>query len=295
MLLLQPITDKINPTSTLCIYPCSSGDLFINITGARGGEEEGIYVRARRATTEQKKISAYVTFKTTFDKKSMEAVQGAIELAKDAYGISSMNYIEARPRNYNFYDRMGFCTWSSIGEGVMLTRENIGDLITTLQKENLPVGSFIIDDGWQNIEQDHNGAVGSRGLYGFDSWAGMNGTLKDIVSLIKDGLPTIKDVGVWMTLHGYWNSIASNSKLIDQYEMRPYQISRDSVLGMDWPKQGFDGQQSGTIAEEHNRIWYLPPPHLAYKFWKDYFQHCVDSGVTFAKVDDQAYRIIPAR
>ncbi|KAK9257567.1 hypothetical protein V1519DRAFT_434240, partial [Lipomyces tetrasporus] len=53
-----------------------------------------------------------------------------------------------------------------------------------------------------------------RGLWGFDIWAGMNASFKDTVSIIKEGLDSVENVGVWMALHPYWNSIASESPLV---------------------------------------------------------------------------------
>jgi hypothetical protein len=98
------------------------------------------------------------------------------------------------------------------------------DLVHKLAKFNIPVGTFIIDDGWQDIRYGLNGSEKTRGLWSFDTWEHMNSPLSDVVCLIKKTLPTVEDVGVWMTLHGYWNSIAPTSPLAKKYEMRTFKL-----------------------------------------------------------------------
>ena len=285
-LLLRPKSSKINPKSVLAVFPASPPEAFVHLSAARVGEAPGVYVRVRRVK-KCGRIISYVGAKLTVHKGELNAIRGAIDVARKKYGYSTAPFTEET--GHSPFNRLGFCTWSSIGEDVPLTLDLMDDLVHKLAKFNVPVGTFIIDDGWQDIRYGLNGSEKTRGLWSFDTWERMHSPLSDVVSLVKKTLPTVEDVGVWMTLHGYWNSIAPTSPLAKKYEMRTFKLSRDNIQGIDWPKNDFDGQQSGSISNPENRTWCLPPPHLAYAFWKDYFTSCFDAGISFVKVDNQAY------
>ncbi|KUL90265.1 hypothetical protein ZTR_01958 [Talaromyces verruculosus] len=286
-LLVRPTTPTIHPESALAVFPASSQDAFVYLTANRNGEPRGVYARVRRVKPGAR-VSVHVTGKLVHRSKTTTAISGAIDLARIKYGLSLApfkdNGFDESP-----FERLGFCTWSSIGENVLLTRDLIEGLVKSLHANDVPIGSFIIDDGWQDIRYGRNGAERSRGLWSFGTWEGMNCGLRETVDLIKQTLPTVKDVGVWMTLAGYWNSIVPESPLAKEYEMRTFQLNRDNVPGIKWQHEGFDGQQSGTSTDPKDRVWCLPPKHLAYKFWKDYFSACATAGITFVKVDNQAY------
>jgi len=285
-LLLRPKSPKIDPKSVLAVFPASPPEAFVHLSAARVGEEPGVYIRARRVK-KRGRVVCYVGAKLTVYKGELNAIRGAIDVARKKYGYSTAPFTQET--GHGTFDRLGFCTWSSIGEDVPLTLDLMNDLVRKLAKFNVPVGTFIIDDGWQDIRYGLNGSEKTRGLWSFNTWEHMGSSISDVVCLIKNTLPTVEDVGVWMTLHGYWNSIAPTSPLAKKYEMREFKLNRDNIQGIDWPKNDFDGQQSGSISKPEKRIWWLPPPHLAYAFWKDYFTSCFDAGISFVKVDDQAY------
>lgn len=285
-LLLHPTSAKINPKSVLAVFPASPAEAFVHLSAARDGEAPGVYARVRRVN-EGGKVVSYIAGKLTVHKGELKAIQGAIDVAREKYGYSSAPF--SQESGHSPFDALGFCTWSSIGEDVPLTTDLIDDLVHKLAKFNVPIGTFIIDDGWQDIRYGLNGSEKTRGLWSFDSWEHMNSPLSDVVSLVKNTLPTVKDVGVWMTLHGYWNSIAPTSPLAKKYEMQTFKLNRDNIRGIDWPITDFDGQQTGSISDPQKRTWCLPPAHLTYVFWKDYFTSCFDAGISFVKVDDQAY------
>lgn len=285
-LLLHPINENIDSNSVLAVFPASTQEIFLNLSAAHDGESPGVYARARRVKVGGK-IKTHVGGKLTVHKGKVTAIKGAIDVVCAKHGIPETSFTKYDGQSP--FDRLGFCTWSSIGEDVPLTLDLMDNLVQLLAKDQIPIGSFIIDDGWQDIRHGLNGAKNSRGLWDFGTWDGMTAQLSDVVSLIKKTLPTVKDVGVWVTLAGYWNSIAPNSPLSKKYEMQTFKLNRDNVPGVVWRNEGFDGQQSGTINEPENRTWCLPPSHLAYTFWKDYFSSCSQAGVTFAKVDNQAY------
>ncbi|KAK9321600.1 glycoside hydrolase superfamily [Lipomyces orientalis] len=290
MLLLQPVNPTIDPSSSFCIFPCSSPDAIVHLSGARDGEEPGVYARARRINAGQVAAKVYVVGKITTNENAYGSVDDAIGLAKTHLGMADVQFVSPPAQDRGTlspFNQLGFCTWSSIGENVRPTRAKLEKLVQSLKSAEIPVSSFIIDDGWQDIRSGMNGMAETRGLWGFDVWDGMGASFKETVSLIKEGLPTVENVGVWMTLHGYWNSIASQSPLVTKYKMRPFKLNGDFLPGI--TRDGFDDIQTLWQPDERDHIWWLPPKELAYQFWKDYFSVCADAGVTFAKVDDQAY------
>ncbi|EED14332.1 conserved hypothetical protein [Talaromyces stipitatus ATCC 10500] len=286
-LLLRPTNPAIDPGAILAVFPASTAEAFVTLSAARDGEVPGVYARVRRV---QKggKIEVCITGKLHINQGTRNVMRDAIHLARIKYGLpADASFIEEKTGETPF-DRLGFCTWSSIGENIPLTYDLMDDLLTKLNRDNVQVGTFLIDDGWQDIRYGHNGSPKHRGLWSFRTWQGMKSSLADNVSLIKKKLPMVKDVGVWMTLAGYWNSVSPYSPLARKYNMRMYPIDRSNVLGIEWPDEA-DDQQTGTIPDPELRAYFLPPPHRAFDFWRDYFQTQADVGVTFVKVDNQAY------
>ncbi|KAK9366878.1 glycoside hydrolase superfamily [Lipomyces kononenkoae] len=287
--LLKPVNLTIDPASSFCIYPCSSAEATVHLTSSRDGETPNtVYARVRR-TKADCTAKVYIVGKITTRADVFESIDGAIGMAKKYLGTSNLVY-EMPPAHDRGslwpHNELGFCTWSSIGEDIRPTSENLDRLVRSLREADLPIGSFIIDDGWQDIRAGMNGIPETKGLWSFDMWDGMNMAFSEAVDLIKGTIPTVENVGVWMTLHGYWNSIASKSPLVAKYKMRPYKLSRDCVPGLIY--DGFQ-MQTCTQPDEKDYIWWLPPKELAYQFWKDYFSVCAAAGITFAKIDDQAY------
>ncbi|KAK9366856.1 glycoside hydrolase superfamily [Lipomyces kononenkoae] len=289
-LMLQPLNHSIDPASTFSVFPCSSSEATVHITGPRNDEEPGIYARVRR-TKANAVAKVYVVGKLSTSADGYESVNGAIKLAKKFLGTAEVAYHDPPAFDRGLispFSQLGFCTWSSIGEGVRPTAEKLRHLVESLKAAEIPIGSFIIDDGWQDIRHGYNGpGEHMRGLWGFDIWDGMDASFKETVSIITDGLDSVENVGVWMALHAYWNSIASESPLVTKYKMRPYKLSRDCVPGI--KDDGFDDIQTLYESDEKDHIWWLPPKELAYQFWKDYFCFCAEAGVTFAKIDDQSF------
>ncbi|KAK9243100.1 glycoside hydrolase superfamily [Lipomyces tetrasporus] len=291
MLLMQPVNPTIDPSSSFCIFPCSSADAIVHLSGARDGEEPGVYARVRRVNAGQVAAKVYVVGKISANEDVYGSVDGALSLAKTHLGVADVAFVSPPAQDRSTlspFNQLGFCTWSSIGENVRPTRAKLEKLVQSLKSAKIPISSFIIDDGWQDIRSGMNGMAEMRGLWGFDVWDGMDASFKETVSIIKEGLPTVENVGVWMTLHGYWNSIASQSPLVNKYKMQPFKLSADFLPGI--ARDGFDDIQTLWQPDERDHIWWLPPKELAYQFWKDpYFSVCAEAGVTFAKVDDQSF------
>jgi hypothetical protein len=287
-LLLRPTNPEIDLRSVLAVFPASTAEAFVTLRGSRNGETPGIYARVRRVKNGGT-IKVHVTGKLKIQKGSTTAISDAVAIARQKYGHSARIPFVQEERGETPFDRLGFCTWSSIGENIPLTYDLMENLVKLLNRDKMPIGTFLIDDGWQDIRYGHNGAPKARGLWDFGTWSGMQSSLADNITLVRENLPTVKDIGVWMTLAGYWNSISPYSPLARKYDMRMYPLERKNVLGIEWPGNGFDDQQSGSILDPELRAYCLPPPHRVYEFWRDYFQSMADAGITFVKVDNQAY------
>ncbi|KAJ8103412.1 glycoside hydrolase superfamily [Lipomyces tetrasporus] len=289
MLLLQPVNPAIDPSASFCIFPCSSSHAIVHVSGARDGEEPGVYARVRRINAGQAAAKVYVVGKITANEDVYASVDAAVGLAKTHLGMAAVPFVDPPAQDRGTlspFNQLGFCTWSSIGENVRPTRAKLEKLVQSLKSAQIPVSSFIIDDGWQDIRSGMNGIAATRGLWSFDVWDGMDASFKETVSIIKEGLPTVENVGVWMTLHGYWNSIASQSPLVAKYKMRPFKLNAEFLPGI--ASDGFDDIQTLWLPDERDRVWWLPPKELTYQFWKDYFSVCADAGVTFAKGAEEA-------
>lgn len=124
-------------------------------------------------------------------------------------------------------DKLSFCTWTSLGESSSAlcqtppyldtrlipndvlaatrpTLQNLRSLCQSLASSGLPVQSFLIDAGWQSISSlPDTGNIGSdtiqRKLIGFEPYNGLGGSLSEVVRMVREDLPVVRDVGVWMT------------------------------------------------------------------------------------------------
>ncbi|KAJ8096985.1 hypothetical protein POJ06DRAFT_283641 [Lipomyces tetrasporus] len=255
-LLLQSVNPTVDPASTFCVFPCSSAKATVSLSAARDLEEPGVYARVRRVKAGGT-AEVYVVGKT-----------------QKCLGTTNISYVfppsEDRGTVWPF-EELGFCTWESIGENIRPTRVKLEKLMQSIDE----------------LKFQLNETTTMRQLWSLDVWDGMDASFKDTVAIIKEGLSTVENVGVWMTLQGYWNSIASQSPLIAKYKMRSFRLSSDCVPGI--ACNGFDEMQTLVQPDERNHIWWLPPKELAYQFWRDYFTVCADAGITFAKVDNQSF------
>jgi hypothetical protein len=84
------------------------------------------------------------------------------------------------------------------------TIHNLTSLCQSIRSARIPIETFLIDAGWQAIDSDPDASnIGAdtirRKLSAFEPYEGLGGSLKEVVGMIKTELPTVKDVGVWMT------------------------------------------------------------------------------------------------
>jgi hypothetical protein len=142
---------------------------------------------------------------------------------------------------------------------------------------SIPIKTYLIDDGWQDIRHIDNGSTipnGSKGgLWSFAAWDGMHASLKDVVDSIK--AKGVEHVGVWLTLQGYWFCIHPDSPLIEKYGCLPHPSAIPAARGgADWP----------TRIDRDKPPQWLPSPEKADAFWLDWFSSLHAAGVDFVKV-----------
>ncbi|KAK9452713.1 glycoside hydrolase superfamily [Dipodascopsis uninucleata] len=289
-LLLQPLSADIDPSSTLAVFPCSTTGAFVTLSGGKDEYDSAVYAHVQRATSEGK-VTVHVCGTIATNANVYESIDGVIELAKSKIGTSNVKFYY--PDLYENgkitpFNQIGFCTWSSIGEHVPITYKNFNLALDSLKSTGIPLGTFIIDDGWQDIRAGPNNEFYIRGLYGFDTRDDLGCSLEKMVSLVKEKLPTVINVGVWMTLYGYWNAITPSSPLVEKYHMKKYRLDKAKVGGL---LKEFGNNPCETLydPDDTRHIWWLPPKEFALDYYTDYFKHCKESGVSFIKVDNQAY------
>ena len=152
---------------------------------------------------------------------------------------------------------------------------------------SFPIKTYLIDDGWQDIRRSSDRPDGPpmNRLHSFGCWDGMGATMADVVSSLK--AKGIQEVGVWLTLQGYWGSIDPDSPLMSKYHCQPHPTARN-------------GQARGGVKvplepqEPADRQW-LPSPEKAASFWQDWFSEMNSWGVDFVKVSPSLSREISLR
>ena len=97
--------------------------------------------------------------------------------------------------------------------------------------------------------------------------------MPDLVSALK--AKGIEEVGVWLTLQGYWGSIHPDSPLITKYDCKAHKTARG-------------GQPRGGVViplepGDEDEQW-LPSPEKAGQFWEDWFTELKSWGIGFVKV-----------
>jgi hypothetical protein len=130
---------------------------------------------------------------------------------------------------------------------------------------SFPIKTFLIDDGWQDV-------TGSRSLMSFHEWDGMKAPMEEVVESLK--ATGIEEVGVWLTLQGYWISIDKESALIKKYDCRAY-----TTASRDQPRGGINVPLHPSDKEQ-----WLPSPEKAGQFWLDWFTQMKSWGIGFVKV-----------
>lgn len=200
-------------------------------------------------------------------------VMAAVAEGDDPYALTERLFAAAlaaigvgRPRKDKpvpaFVDDFGWCSWNAFGQKV--TERGVIAALKSFAKGRLPVGFYILDDGWQQTAGYE--AVGDdgqprrhAGLTGFDADgekfpAGLAGLIRRVKQATG-----LRHFGVWHALQGYWGGLAPDGEPYKHYETFRDCLGRAIVK-----------------------------PAESYRFFHDYHAHLRDCGVDFVKVDNQS-------
>lgn len=155
-------------------------------------------------------------------------------------------------------DGLFYCTWNAMYTDV--TEQKILDALEGLDRQGIRVNGVIIDDGWQDIDDE-------RRWQSFEPIKSKfpNG-LKGTVDTLKKRYPYIRHVGVWHALLGYWNAMSPDSWISRNYSMIPLNMGKVNV-----PK-GLE------------RIHTVSPDD-ADRMYDDFYKYLSREGITVVKCD----------
>ncbi len=153
-------------------------------------------------------------------------------------------------------DGLYYCTWNAMYTDV--TEDKILDTVQQLHDKGVYVTGIIIDDGWQDIDDDRRWKAFEPPIYRFPHG------LKHTVTEVKRRFPYIKHVGVWHALLGYWNGVSPDSWLSKRYRVQGVPIGRGSE-----PYQLIAGED-------------------AERLYDDFYRYLDSQGISVVKTDAQA-------
>lgn len=179
---------------------------------------------------------------------------------------------------------LGLCTWEALGPGSPPLLSRVLSILSSLESRfgAGSVTALLIDDGWASV--DRTSSENSRGslldweldesLLDVEIPSEVDSTsslLSKYIAIVKSHFPSIKHVGVWCTLAGYWDGISDSGRLASSFGP----LEKFSM------KNPFD--HLSPI-----RIWKLPKMNRLQSFWDEAFRTLKQAGVDFVKVDAQA-------
>lgn len=178
---------------------------------------------------------------------------------------------------------LGFCTWEAMQNENR--RPLLSEVVAALEAAEHRMGkgsitALLIDDGWQDVVhgEGHRGRLNSFDMDPsvFDLEAANDGdqqtsVLSRYVSHIRQRFPSIKSVGFWMALAGYWDGIHPDGPIAKELSAPLRQVH---------------------IKDTHrqaSRDWYIQATELdMHLFWDRAFHSLRQSGIDFVKIDAQA-------
>lgn len=178
---------------------------------------------------------------------------------------------------------LGFCTWEAMQNEQR--RPMLSEVVAALEaaEERLGKGSItalLIDDGWQDVVRapEHRGRLNSfdmdSSVFDLDTdESGVQGAsvIARYVSHIRTRFPSIKSVGCWMTLAGYWDGIQPDGPIAKGLSAPPRQVRSEDPF------------------RQASRDWYIQATELdMHLFWDRAFHSLRQSGIDFVKIDAQA-------
>lgn len=118
----------------------------------------------------------------------------------------------------DWYDGFTYCTWNGLGQD--LTEEKVRRALTSLESNGISISNLIIDDNWQTLDNaGQNQFV--RGWRDFEAnQEGWPQGIKAAAASIRQKHPSIKHIGVWHAIMGYWGGISPAGNIAKKYQTR---------------------------------------------------------------------------
>ena len=225
------LRSKSDPSHQIAIYPVSSTTAHGTLRAGAQEHQIGpgtLQLRGNLVTFSSKVgklLVVAVSSKAGSEPEPWRLIQRCVEIGRQwlhqlqgrTYQPANLTDTEGGPLNH-----LSFCTWTSLGESESIsfirwysfadsrisatrpTLQNLTSLCRSIRSSCLPIQSFLIDAGWQSINSEPDtGNIGAdtirRKLMAFEPYNGLGASLQELVGMIKRELPTVQDVGVWMT------------------------------------------------------------------------------------------------
>ncbi|KAJ3414638.1 hypothetical protein HDV05_006279 [Chytridiales sp. JEL 0842] len=229
---------------TAVMQTTERGEIWIRKAGAMksndfGGEDAWIHVGVGSDPTKV----AEACFRMAYGKALIDESLETIESAKERHGRGDTTLI----------DYLGWCTWNSFYEKV--SEEKVKQQLKVLQDSGIRVGYVLIDDGWQDVDdQSRLSSIAPNEKFNksFDF-------VKELKTLFG-----INYVGVWHSILGYWAGISPAGNLATNYATS--QIRRKT---------------------DRTKIACIDSKSVL-QFYKTFHASLYASGIDFIKVDDQS-------
>ncbi|CEH17621.1 GALACTINOL--SUCROSE GALACTOSYLTRANSFERASE 2-RELATED [Ceraceosorus bombacis] len=163
------------------------------------------------------------------------------------------------------------CTWEALNHERPFLSSVLAALASLERRAPGACTSLLLDDGWADTIRDDKSA--GRGLMSSMTLASElldeespedPSPLASYISAVHASFPNVRDVGVWLTLVGYWNGLS-----VALAEMYGPPVCA-TLPGPDGPVPAL-----------------LPALERLGDFWDDMLAGLVDAGVTFIKLDAQ--------
>ena len=176
------------------------------------------------------------------------------EAVKWALKLSGKNLKLRREKEFpEILRKLGWCSWDSLGQSVKMDAGV--DKVKELKEKEVPVQWVLIDDGWSDSE--------GQMLKSFEADpVKFPGGIKETVSMLKE-VYTMKYVGVWQAIKGYWNGILPGS-----------QAEKENAAFLTTYPNG--------------EITVKPQADAVFGFWNQWHAFLENAGVDFIKVDSQS-------
>jgi len=184
-----------------------------------------------------------------FDDNPYALIENTFESAAISLGKRSLL---RRYKKYPvIFEYLGWCSWNAFWREI--NEERMLNALEEFRKRGVPVRFFLIDDGWMSEEK------GMLMSFEADKDKFPHG-LKQLVHELKRS--SIKYVGLWHTLNGYWRGVHPNSELAKMFKESLMKAKDESLV---------------------------PLPEKALDFFMKWYEFLAECGFDFVKVDNQSF------